>query len=128
RSTWKSTGPVGIRSFTGASGDSVSGAAVACGGGGTTAMSAPPQLTLSHAGRSATIRRAAPRAYRLARVIRPSVSGLRVGQVYGKAMGPRNAVADARSMPIESAEFRRILGHWSTGVAVVTARAADGTP
>ena len=43
-------------------------------------------------------------------------------------MGPRNAVADARSMPIESAEFRRILGHWSTGVAVVTARATDGTP
>ena len=42
-------------------------------------------------------------------------------------MGPRNAVADARSMPIESAEFRRILGHWSTGVAVVTARKPDGS-
>lgn len=42
-------------------------------------------------------------------------------------MGPRNAVADARSMPIESAEFRRILGHWSTGVAVVTARTPDGS-
>lgn len=41
-------------------------------------------------------------------------------------MGPRNAVADARSMPIEAAEFRRILGHWSTGVAVVTARGPDG--
>ncbi len=41
-------------------------------------------------------------------------------------MRSRNAVADARSMPIESAEFRRILGHWSTGVAIVTARAADG--
>jgi flavin reductase (DIM6/NTAB) family NADH-FMN oxidoreductase RutF len=29
-------------------------------------------------------------------------------------------------MPVESAEFRRILGHWSTGVAVVGARTPDG--
>ncbi len=30
--------------------------------------------------------------------------------------------------PIETAEFRRILGHWVTGVAVVAARRADGQP
>jgi flavin reductase (DIM6/NTAB) family NADH-FMN oxidoreductase RutF len=29
---------------------------------------------------------------------------------------------------LESAEFRRILGHWVTGVSVVTAHAEDGTP
>lgn len=43
-------------------------------------------------------------------------------------MRPRNVPADARSMPVESAEFRRILGHWSTGVAIVCARAPDGHP
>jgi flavin reductase (DIM6/NTAB) family NADH-FMN oxidoreductase RutF len=31
-------------------------------------------------------------------------------------------------MPIDSSEFRRILGHWVTGVSVVAARAPDGTP
>jgi flavin reductase (DIM6/NTAB) family NADH-FMN oxidoreductase RutF len=31
-------------------------------------------------------------------------------------------------MPIEAAEFRRILGHWTTGVAVVTTMTADGEP
>ncbi len=31
-------------------------------------------------------------------------------------------------MAIESAEFRRILGHWVTGVAIVAARARDGSP
>ena len=31
-------------------------------------------------------------------------------------------------MPIESDEFRRILGHWATGVSVVTARHPDGSP
>ena len=31
-------------------------------------------------------------------------------------------------MTIEAPEFRRILGHWPTGVAVVAARAADGRP
>lgn len=31
-------------------------------------------------------------------------------------------------MAIDASEFRRILGHWPTGVAVVTARAADGRP
>lgn len=31
-------------------------------------------------------------------------------------------------MPIDSSEFRRILGHWVTGVSVVAARAADGSP
>jgi flavin reductase (DIM6/NTAB) family NADH-FMN oxidoreductase RutF len=31
-------------------------------------------------------------------------------------------------MTIEEPEFRRVLGHWPTGVAVVTARAADGGP
>ncbi len=41
-------------------------------------------------------------------------------------MRPRNVLIDARSMPIEPAEYRRILGHWTTGVAVVTARAPDG--
>ena len=29
---------------------------------------------------------------------------------------------------MESAEFRRILGHWVTGVSVVTARGEDGVP
>lgn len=43
-------------------------------------------------------------------------------------MRPRNVPADARSMPVESAEFRRILGHWSTGVAIVCARSPDGRP
>ena len=32
------------------------------------------------------------------------------------------------SMPVEAAEFRRILGHWTTGVAVVTTMTADGEP
>lgn len=31
-------------------------------------------------------------------------------------------------LPIDSFEFRRILGHWVSGVAVVAARAADGQP
>ena len=31
-------------------------------------------------------------------------------------------------MPVEAAEFRRILGHWTTGVAVVTTMTADGEP
>lgn len=31
-------------------------------------------------------------------------------------------------LPIDSFEFRRILGHWVSGVAVVAARAADGRP
>ena len=31
-------------------------------------------------------------------------------------------------MTIEPTEFRRILGHWATGVAVIAARAQDGTP
>lgn len=29
---------------------------------------------------------------------------------------------------MEPAEFRRVLGHWATGVAVVAARGADGKP
>lgn len=29
-------------------------------------------------------------------------------------------------MPMDPAEFRRILGHWATGVAVVTTRMPDG--
>jgi flavin reductase (DIM6/NTAB) family NADH-FMN oxidoreductase RutF len=31
-------------------------------------------------------------------------------------------------MIIEEPEFRRVLGHWPTGVAIVTARAGDGSP
>jgi flavin reductase (DIM6/NTAB) family NADH-FMN oxidoreductase RutF len=31
-------------------------------------------------------------------------------------------------MSIDSSEFRRILGHWVTGVSVVAARDADGRP
>ena len=31
-------------------------------------------------------------------------------------------------MVIEEPEFRRVLGHWPTGVAVVTARTRDGSP
>jgi flavin reductase (DIM6/NTAB) family NADH-FMN oxidoreductase RutF len=31
-------------------------------------------------------------------------------------------------MPVEAAEFRRILGHWTTGVAVVTAMTPHGEP
>ena len=31
-------------------------------------------------------------------------------------------------MPIDESEFRRILGHWATGVAVATATAPDGRP
>jgi flavin reductase (DIM6/NTAB) family NADH-FMN oxidoreductase RutF len=31
-------------------------------------------------------------------------------------------------MTIDPAEFRRILGHWGTGVAVVTTRRGDGQP
>jgi flavin reductase (DIM6/NTAB) family NADH-FMN oxidoreductase RutF len=31
-------------------------------------------------------------------------------------------------MPVEAAEFRRIMGHWTTGVAVVASVAADGAP
>lgn len=31
-------------------------------------------------------------------------------------------------MVIDAPEFRRVLGHWPTGVAVVTARARDGRP
>jgi flavin-dependent trigonelline monooxygenase, reductase component len=30
-------------------------------------------------------------------------------------------------MAVDSAEFRRILGHWATGVAIVTSHAPDGT-
>jgi len=33
-----------------------------------------------------------------------------------------------RGKPLDSSEFRRILGHWVTGVAVLGARAADGRP
>jgi flavin reductase (DIM6/NTAB) family NADH-FMN oxidoreductase RutF len=29
---------------------------------------------------------------------------------------------------MEAAEFRRVLGHWATGVSVVTGRRADGQP
>jgi flavin reductase (DIM6/NTAB) family NADH-FMN oxidoreductase RutF len=31
-------------------------------------------------------------------------------------------------MSVEAAEFRRILGHWTTGVAVVASVTADGDP
>jgi flavin reductase (DIM6/NTAB) family NADH-FMN oxidoreductase RutF len=31
-------------------------------------------------------------------------------------------------MPVEAAEFRRIMGHWTTGVAVVASFADDGAP
>jgi flavin reductase (DIM6/NTAB) family NADH-FMN oxidoreductase RutF len=31
-------------------------------------------------------------------------------------------------MTIEQADFRRVMGHWLTGVAVVAARQLDGTP
>src|SRR6266404_539155 len=31
-------------------------------------------------------------------------------------------------MPIEKAEFRRVLGHFAAGVTVVTTRGADGRP
>jgi flavin reductase len=31
-------------------------------------------------------------------------------------------------MAVEAAEFRRIMGHWTTGVAVVTSVTADGAP
>lgn len=31
-------------------------------------------------------------------------------------------------MPVDSAEFRRILGHWSTGVAVIATVTANGQP
>ena len=31
-------------------------------------------------------------------------------------------------MSVESSEFRRILGHWTSGVAVVASVAADGAP
>lgn len=31
-------------------------------------------------------------------------------------------------MSIDPAEYRRIFGHWATGVAVVTASGPDGTP
>jgi flavin reductase (DIM6/NTAB) family NADH-FMN oxidoreductase RutF len=31
-------------------------------------------------------------------------------------------------MAVEIAEFRRVLGHWVTGVSVVAARRADGAP
>lgn len=31
-------------------------------------------------------------------------------------------------MSVDPAEFRRILGHWTTGVAIVTSRSADGRP
>lgn len=31
-------------------------------------------------------------------------------------------------MPIDPAEFRRIMGHWATGVAVVASVTADGAP
>jgi flavin reductase (DIM6/NTAB) family NADH-FMN oxidoreductase RutF len=34
----------------------------------------------------------------------------------------------ADPVPIDTSEFRRILGHWVTGVAVVAARSADGRP
>lgn len=31
-------------------------------------------------------------------------------------------------MKMDTAEYRRILGHWATGVAIVTTRTTDGTP
>jgi flavin reductase (DIM6/NTAB) family NADH-FMN oxidoreductase RutF len=31
-------------------------------------------------------------------------------------------------MPVDSAEFRRILGHWTTGVAIVATTARQGEP
>ena len=31
-------------------------------------------------------------------------------------------------MPLEAAEFRRIMGHWTTGVAVVASVTPDGVP
>jgi flavin reductase (DIM6/NTAB) family NADH-FMN oxidoreductase RutF len=31
-------------------------------------------------------------------------------------------------MAVDSAEFRRILGHWTTGVAIVATLSEDGTP
>jgi len=33
-----------------------------------------------------------------------------------------------RGKPLDSSEFRRILGHWVTGVGVVSARSPDGRP
>lgn len=36
--------------------------------------------------------------------------------------------APDESMPIESAEFRRVLGHWSTGVAIIATLTRSGEP
>lgn len=36
------------------------------------------------------------------------------------------AVADDERLPVDPAEFRRVLGHFATGVTVVTAHAPDG--
>ena len=38
------------------------------------------------------------------------------------------ATSHFERMPIRSDEFRQILGHWVTGVAVVASRADDGEP
>lgn len=40
----------------------------------------------------------------------------------------RPRVGIDQGMNIDSAEFRRIFGHWATGVAIVTARSPDGEP
>jgi flavin reductase (DIM6/NTAB) family NADH-FMN oxidoreductase RutF len=31
-------------------------------------------------------------------------------------------------MPVDSSEFRRVLGHWASGVAIVTSRTPEGRP
>ncbi len=38
------------------------------------------------------------------------------------------AVGDDERLPLDPAEFRRVLGHFASGVTVVTATCADGTP
>ena len=47
----------------------------------------------------------------------------RAGAVRSGPVHPSSA-----GMAIETPEFRRVLGHWPTGVAVVTARGAEGLP
>ncbi len=38
------------------------------------------------------------------------------------------AICGPRAMSLDSAEFRRVLGHWATGVAVVSTRTPAGRP
>jgi flavin reductase (DIM6/NTAB) family NADH-FMN oxidoreductase RutF len=60
------------------------------------------------------------------RYLRSAGAPVAAGPVEALPRPELRAVGDDERAPVDPAEFRRVLGHFATGVTVVTARAGDG--